>query len=155
MGLFRGCQQIVCRLADSLQLSSEDSPSQYKGRHAQRRAADHECDDDNIPERPMIVKEWEIQGMKAGIQPPVHPIPAAVSGYDARRFGIDVIARLVGVVHKYEDNWKRPLARAVEVVQIVLIKDAGFDSSGIRNGGPDDVDDLFSLESVYGLAFHG
>ena len=57
----------------------------------------------------MIVKKRKIQGMKTCVQPTVHPVPAAVRGEDTSRAGIDVVARLVGIVHQHEDYRERTL----------------------------------------------
>ena len=56
------------------------APREHERRHAERRPTRHETNDDNVPQRPVIVEPWEIEGVEPMVEPPTHPVTRAVRG---------------------------------------------------------------------------
>src|SRR5699024_1497368 len=64
--------------AECAELTPEHAPRQDQRGHAQRGAAGHEGDDDDVPQRPVVVEPREVEGVQAVIQPALHPVLRAV-----------------------------------------------------------------------------
>jgi hypothetical protein len=72
------------------------------------------------------------------IQPPRRPRPRAVAADDLRGFGVDVVARAIGVVQAGHQYWQGPLPPAIQVIPIVPIERVDLGVPRCCRGGPDD-----------------
>jgi hypothetical protein len=80
------------------------------------------------------------------VQPARDEAAAAVARHDARRFRIDVLARLPVVVEPREDDRQRALAAAIEIVAIVVIDHVDTSEPGRRRRLRHQIDQRLVIE---------
>src|SRR5919109_646034 len=82
-------------------LAPQSPPRRYQGYHAEHGSADAEDDDDDVPQRPPVIQEREVETVQSLIQPSAQPGDLLVALHNRTTRWVDVQPRLlrVGVSH--------------------------------------------------------
>src|SRR5438128_2704346 len=105
---------------DPPRVAFQASESDEQADGARHSTTDAERDDAEVPERPIVVPEREVEGVQAKEHPAIQPSSPSESVQNPARPGIDVEPRPVWIVEFDPQNGQRRVLTASIVIGVVL-----------------------------------
>src|SRR5690606_29361487 len=115
------------RFRGSSQLASDSAHTEYEPDRAHHDRADAEDDQSEIPQRPLVVPECEIEAVQPVEEPALHAVQAMDLGHDPCELRINVYPGLERIVELDAQNRQRRLPAARVIVRIVVLEQLVLD----------------------------